>query len=1369
MNQTEQALERFALTGDEDAYSTRADFTFSDPEEVLTCPGYPLEIRWQPGERLDHLFEKRFSLLRETGAGNRVAVTAEDGELSYDDLERQANRLARHLIASGVRPGDRIGLLFSRSVWAYAAMLAVMKANAAYVPLDPGFPKDRIAFIAEDAGIRLVLTTADLRDHLDTLAADVICLDDARTAIDRQASAAPDLSSECPGRRPLLHHLYLRLDRQAQGRRGRAPQHLQLRQGRGRGLRHHAGRPRLPGHDHRLRLLGRGNLGPPVLRSDAGRRPPGPSLVGRDLSQFLEARRITALCCVPTLLATLDDDLPSLRFILVSGEACPQNLVERWYSQGRTFLNVYGPTEATVTATWTMLVPDKPVTIGVPLPTYKILILAPDEPRRVEKGGIGEICIAGIGLARGYVNRPDLTDKAFIPDFLGLDDNPSGRIYRTGDLGRITDKGEIEYLGRLDAQVKIRGYRIELAEIESVIMRVPGIAQAVVGTFQPEPGMVELVAYYTLRHDVDHLDRETIVGTIRGDLPAYMLPAFFERMDALPMLPCDKVDRKRLPPPSGPRHSVRKADCIPPANDTEAEIARTLMDLLKLEQVSMDDHFFNDLGANSLLMARFCARIREKLNYSDVSMREVYLHPTPRDFAAFLTTQAHRKAPTAPAEPVHVAGDLDYWLCGGLQLIFYFVYSTALTAGLVQGYVWISGAQSVADTYLRSVAFGSGMFITLAALPIAVKWLVVGRSREESIPIWSLGYFRFWLIKRMIQANPMVMFVGTPLYNVYLRLLGAKIGRNVVIFSNVVPVCPDLLSIGDGTIIKKDSNLVGYRARAGLIETGRITIGRDAFIGEATVLDIGTSIGDGAQLGHSSSLHQGQAIPDGKRYHGSPARETTDNYLSVEPMPCGIVRRAAFSIAQTVVLFGLTLPLPLVILDSAAGMAGLRHRGGGRGPCRRQFHRPRFPADPDPGFRRRLSRPDRRRPAEHRHDPETAQPVHDGRKDLSTVWLPLPGASGDFKQKQLVLLQSPVRRQLLYHLLPAGHRVQDIAERPDRLQLRGRAEARHAFPVRDRQGNPGFRWIISMINADISSSSFRLRKVSVGADSFIGNDVLYPAGNKIGDNCLLGTKTMVPVGGPELKDIGLLGSPSFEIPRSVARDKQLEHYRDGPTFKDRLFRKNISNTVTIFLYLASQWFFVHLVTLLGAVEMDQYAETGWVALLDFTMIVLVLTVAYYALLEHASMGFRKLRPQSCSIYDDYYWKHERFWKLSEVFYLNLFAGTPFKGMVWRLLGVKVGKKLFDDGSGIPEKTLVTIGDNCTINQMVTIQGHSLEDGAFKSDYIRIGDGCTIGCKAFVHYGVEMEDNVALGPDSFLMKGERLAANSTWRGNPAREI
>ena len=191
----------------------------------------------------------------------------------------------------------------------------------------------------------------------------------------------------------------------------------------------------------------------------------------------------------------------------------------------------------------------------------------------------------------------------------------------------------------------------------------------------------------------------------------------------------------------------------------------------------------------------------------------------------------------------------------------------------------------------------------------------------------------------MTQANPMVMFIGTPLYNVYLRLLGAKIGRNVAIFSSLVPACPDLLSIGDGTIIRKDSNLVGYRARAGFIETGTVTIGRDAFVGEATVLDIGTSIGDGAQLGHSSSLHQGQAIPAGKRYHGSPARETTDNYLSVEPSAVrhrpqgGVLRRAAGRPVRT------DAAAPRHDHRSPAGLAWLWYGGGRGGLCQFQSHR----------------------------------------------------------------------------------------------------------------------------------------------------------------------------------------------------------------------------------------------------------------------------------------------------------------------------------------------------------------------------------------------------------------------------------------------
>ena len=225
------------------------------------------------------------------------------------------------------------------------------------------------------------------------------------------------------------------------------------------------------------------------------------------------------------LLATLDEDIPGLRFLLVSGEACPRDLILRWHRPGRRFLNVYGPTEATVTATFSVVDPTHPVTLGIPLPSYAVVILDPTKPLALPVGTLGEIGLAGIGLAKGYVKRDDLTDKAFISDFLDIDNNPSGRIYRTGDLGRINAAGEIEYFGRIDTQVKIRGYRIELTEIESVLLQVPGVAQAVVDTYESSPGVLELVAYYSLRNDTAELDKAALRAHLQDRLPGYMVPA----------------------------------------------------------------------------------------------------------------------------------------------------------------------------------------------------------------------------------------------------------------------------------------------------------------------------------------------------------------------------------------------------------------------------------------------------------------------------------------------------------------------------------------------------------------------------------------------------------------------------------------------------------------------------------------------------------------------------------------------------------------------------------------------------------------------------------------------------------------------------
>jgi non-ribosomal peptide synthetase-like protein len=310
---------------------------------------------------------------------------------------------------------------------------------------------------------------------------------------------------------------------------------------------------------------------------------------------------------------------------------------------------------------------------------------------------------------------------------------------------------------------------------------------------------------------------------------------------------------------------------------------------------------------------------------------------------------------------------------------------------------------------------------------------------------------------------------------------------------------------------------------------------------------------------------------------------------------------------------------------------------------------------------------------------------------------------------------------------------------------------------------------LSMVNLDVSSTSFVLRDCVVGPENFLGNNIIWPAGGRVGDNCLLATKVMIPTDGPVRENIGLLGSPAFEIPRSVRRDAQFDQYDDPDVRAERIRRKNRSNLRTMLLYLLSRWFviIVSLTVMVRAIEDGDnlHVEAFAAATVGLT----VFSVFYFVLVERCTLRFGRLSPQYCSIYDSYYWFHERYWKMNDFGYLELFNGTPFKRTVWRMLGVRVGKRLYDDGCAIVEKTLVQLGDDCTLGAASTLQSHSLEDGTFKSDYIRIGNRCTVGTNAFVHYGVDLGDDVVLGPESFLMKGEAPRPGSTWCGNPAREL
>jgi len=308
---------------------------------------------------------------------------------------------------------------------------------------------------------------------------------------------------------------------------------------------------------------------------------------------------------------------------------------------------------------------------------------------------------------------------------------------------------------------------------------------------------------------------------------------------------------------------------------------------------------------------------------------------------------------------------------------------------------------------------------------------------------------------------------------------------------------------------------------------------------------------------------------------------------------------------------------------------------------------------------------------------------------------------------------------------------------------------------------------LSVINYEVASGSFRVVPVQLGARCFLGNGIVYPPGARIGDNCLLGTKVMVPVDGKVRRDVGLLGSPAFEIPRDVVNGQRFNPIPSTPQEHARLAAKNSFNLKTGLLYLASQWALLFGLMLISYVAAISYGSIGLAALVLGAMAAPLFMIAHNIVTDRMSLRGIRLEPHNCTIHEPHFWHVERHWKFGQTMIQSAFAGTPFRPLVLRAMGLKVGRKVFDDGASIPEKDLVEIGDHCCINAGSSIQGHSLEDGLFKSDRIVIGNNCTIGPASVVHYGVRMGDGTVLQSDAFLMKGSTTEPGAHWQGNPAR--
>nr|CAA6815353.1 MAG: Unknown protein [uncultured Thiotrichaceae bacterium] len=934
-------------------------------------------------------------------------------------------------------------------------------------------------------------------------------------------------------------------------------------------------------------------------------------------------------------------------------------------------------------------------------------------------------------------------------------------MYRSGDLGVINENGDIEYRGRIDLQVKIRGYRIELTEIESALLQLPEIEQVVVVSFEPTPGVKELAAYYTLRSGAE-ITEVGLSQYLKQQLPAYMVPAFYQQLDIMPMLASDKVDRKGLPALQNQRLSGNEQDLQLAETATEKVLAAELGTLLGLNEVSVHADFFAELGANSLLMARYSAAVRQQLNRKDLCMRDIYEFPTITQLAGHLDAikveplndKAEKTQTTGNnTNESSVPNSLHYYGCGALQLLFYVLSGAGLIWAGTQLLPWVIGVESVVDVYFRTIMVFAGVFLFLVTLPVAAKWLLIGRWQVEAIPVWSLRYYRFWLVKQLLAISPLNAFRGYPLYNVYLRLLGAKIGKNVVLACKHTPVATDLLSVGDNTLLRADSTLLSYKACAQTIFTGTVHLGNDVVVGEGSSLDINTRMEDGSQLGHASALHEDQVIPAGQAWHGSPARVCDSDFRFQVNMPCSQLRKIVYSLVQIL--------LPMVIAPLGIGVMYLLVSTYG------------LPV----------------------YEPLSVLWSMDILLNVSVVFVvsfilglltigllprllnnlleegkdyPLYGVHYYIFRWVKVVSNNSTFNNLfgdsslvVPYLKWVGYRFGTVVQTGSNF---GTTQSHH-IPFLSYFGS---RTMVSdglsLLNMSQSNTAFRLCRVTIGGDTFLGNSLYYPSTARVGDNCLIATKTQLPIDGQLRENTGLLGSPAFEIPRNTGEDMDFDPYAEDVMRQQALPLKLRSNVSSMLLLLSAGFLGTFMVVLLiyavTAFHLD-WGVWGW---MSGSVLLAASAIGFGVLFEWAALEFSRMRPTTMSIYDRGYWRVERYWKFNTT---ALFAGTPFRALVLRLMGVRVGKKVFDDGVQISEKTLIEIGDYCTLSASSILQAHSLEQGRFKSDYIRIGNHCTLAANSFIHYGVHIADHAQIAIDSFVMKGEQVAAGEYWGGNPAR--
>ena len=806
---------------------------------------------------------------------NHIAIEEGEKRYTYLEAEQIANKMTNYLQGLSIGPEDKVTILLPRCAEVIISMLGILKAGATYIPLDPEIPADRVNFIMEDAGAKLIITSNEILDRIGEQLSSfpIFNIDKQTTELDKYPDTKPSVEGRSEDN--LCYMIY------TSGTTGKPKGVLLMHKNAVTYV--NGARKIYPINEKDRALQGFSVSFDASVEEIWVPLSAGSTLVigtfdimrsGDRFSEKLQNLDITFLSCAPTLLSMIKDDIPSLKVLIFGGEVCSRDIATRWCKEGRTVYNTYGPTEATVIATYSILKPCQDVTIGKALDGYDVLLVDDEMNVIDETDKEGEILIGGDCIARGYLNRDDLTAKKFITTerYCGK----MKRYYRTGDLAKYNKNQEFLFIGRADAQVKVRGFRVELAEIEGLLMQNEAIQAAAV-TLDKETQ--QLAAFVVLRTG-KAVDRAAIAKQLRLLLPYYMIPSTLDEISELPMTSSQKIDRKRLPAPKTPLSFSENRNIIQPSTPLEKAMVQVIAKNINRDDISMDDHFFNDLGGHSLLAAIVVSEMREQKMFENMSVVDVYKYPVLSDLAKELESKRPSTDEKKEVRDIHKVPTWKYYLCSlcqGISLIFLTLLFGLEWLGpfFIYSYFYSADYGMVNSIYVSLFAY----FLILPCLTvfsILFKWIVIGRIRPGKYKLWGSYYFRFWIVGKVTAICPVIYFTGTSIMNWFMRFMGAKVGKNCYINTSAIDIF-DLVKIGDNVSICTDTHLRGYTIEDGWLKIGSIELEDDAFVGTRCCLAHNSKMGKNSSIEDLTLIPEGTTIPENENWDGSPPRKISIN------------------------------------------------------------------------------------------------------------------------------------------------------------------------------------------------------------------------------------------------------------------------------------------------------------------------------------------------------------------------------------------------------------------------------------------------------------------------------------------------------------